>query len=161
MTKPPQARNAIKRALAHVVGLRFSKSYKASCREHFAHFCAYCGEKIPIGSRKGHLDHAVALAARVNQYHLVYACAGCNGDEKRDESWELFLTRKCDGDAETIHLRKQKILDWFQQVPPAAITKELTNALRQAEKQAIDSFDKAAEQLRELARNNSPCTALL
>src|SRR5437660_1694 len=95
MTKPPQARNAIWRALLHVAGVRFSDNYKERCRRYVGNECAYCGIRLEKGSTKGHYDHAVALASASETFHLVYACRKCNSYEKLEMGWQTFLDMKC------------------------------------------------------------------
>jgi hypothetical protein len=149
MAKPPQARNAIRRALLHVAGVRFSKLYKDRCREHFNNRCAYCGSLIEPNSRKGHFDHAVAIASSSNAFHLVYACGSCNGDEKRERDWEGFLREKCRGEDETLQLRTNAILEWFATQPPAHVTEEVRHTLLEAQTAALNGFNAAVISLRD------------
>lgn len=148
MAKPPQARNTIKRALLHVAGIRFSKLYKERCRTRFHATCAYCGLSIEAGSRKGHYDHAIAIASQSNRFHLVYACSTCNGDQKRERDWEGFLREKCGGDEALLQNRKQVILDWFATEPPALLSDRDKQALREAESEALEGFNQAVATLR-------------
>ena len=150
MTKPPQARNAIWRALLYVAGVRFNKNYQKCCRHHFGNKCAYCGKKIEEGSRKGHYDHAVAVASSSDTFHLVYACGKCNGDEKRERNWQDFLRGKCK--KETLYQRRLKTIEkWLSGESPVHLTEAVKSSLIKAKSEAVDSFTAAVERVRTCA----------
>ena len=148
MTKPPQARNSIKRALAYVAGLRFSNNYIKECKDHFNHSCAYCSAGIEQGGRRGHLDHAIAMTTDSPNYHLVYACHICNGDSKREQDWKSFLKEACKGDKDLIREREKLIEQWFEKSPPVSVSKESLKRIRTAEQEAITSFNAIVEKLK-------------
>jgi hypothetical protein len=148
VAKPPQARNSIRRALLYVAGVRFSKAYKERCRVHFADACCYCGTDIARASRQGHYDHAIAIASESSHFHLVYACGRCNGDQKRERDWEVFLLEKCEGDKAAFRTRRQAILDWFATEPPTMLGDNARRALKDAETLALSGFNQAVETLR-------------
>jgi hypothetical protein len=147
MTKPPQARNAIWRALLHVAGIRFSKAYWERCKRHFDNRCAYCGNRIEKGSRRGHQDHATATSSSATVFHLVYACDRCNGDEKRAGGWQEFLALKCPDHLVRL-ARLKTIEDWFRKENAAMLDETTARTLSTARRTALAAFNTAVEELR-------------
>ena len=155
MTKPPQARNAIKRAIAYVAGIRFSKPYMERCKQHFNNHCAYCDTPIEPGQRRGHLDHAIAMTIDSPHYHLVYACYLCNGDNKREENWKTFISKTCKDDEKLLTQRVRRIEQWFSTESPVQISTADLQVLRSAERKAIAFFNKCLEEIKkDLGRND-------
>lgn len=93
---------------------------------YFESDCAYCGKQIERTPRTGHLDHLVPSAecGSNNIHNHALACDRCNGDEKREESWQSFLERKSE-DAKILHPRKQKIDFWLSKAPPIVMSPKL------------------------------------
>jgi 5-methylcytosine-specific restriction endonuclease McrA len=83
--------------------------------EHFDAQCAYCGTGLSRDRREGHIDHADPDGGN-DLGNLVLACASCNGDEKREESWHEFLRRKTPDDA-LFAKREGRIRAWLDQHP--------------------------------------------
>ena len=84
---------------------------------HFEAHCAYCAKALDHKQRDAHVDHADIDGG--NQLgNLVLACGACNGDEKREESWQQFLRRKVTDDAVYLE-RESRILQWFEMHPPS------------------------------------------
>lgn len=104
--RPPQARNSIRKAMIYVAGVRFPKGYYTECKKHFRNRCAYCGSKIGSNSRTGHFDHSFSLKEITNEFHLIYSCNICNGDEKREKDWKSFLKEKCGNDTSDYRIKK-------------------------------------------------------
>jgi 5-methylcytosine-specific restriction endonuclease McrA len=83
--------------------------------EHFDAQCAYCGKGLSRDWREGHIDHADPDGGN-DLGNLILACASCNGDEKREESWHEFLRRKTPNDA-LFAEREGRIRAWLNQHP--------------------------------------------
>lgn len=86
--------------------------------------------------------------------NLLLAWGTCNGDEKREMSWEAFLRMKCGTDAAIFQERSERIVAWRAANPPTARarTAEIEAALREAEA-AIDVFGAAYDRLRTAVRS--------
>jgi len=68
------------------------------------------------GLRNAHVDHLVAESNGGSNRlaNLVLSCGKCNGDEKREGSWEDFLVNKCRGNSHELQLRRTRILEWIE-----------------------------------------------
>ncbi len=133
---PSMAKNHIKRCLRGLLDPYPSGDDLDLIWDYFLSACAYCGKTIDRKSRLGHLDHAVSASngGGNNIYCHVLACSICNGDEKREESWDRFLAIKCASDEKSFVLRREKIEGWL-----SLGTKILTNNQKRAEVEAIIS----------------------
>ncbi|MEQ1801542.1 MAG: HNH endonuclease signature motif containing protein [Gammaproteobacteria bacterium] len=121
--------------------------------KHFSSSCAYCGSGLARDERIGHIDHVVPSASGgTNDIHNhVLSCARCNGDEKREESWETFLARKATS-GPVYQERRAHIQVWLNKASPTQRTLSPTSRA-QADaiiEQALGSFDCAVKELRAL-----------
>ena len=149
---PSAAKNAIRRALRDLVDPQLSDYQKDCVWEYFESSCAYCGTGLARADRKGHLDHLLSssLGGLNHMANRVLACGACNGDEKRDESWESFLKRKNPNGAIYAE-RLERIRRWMTlhavalpRVPPEWMDVEIAKV--------ITEFDKACAAIRSAAR---------
>ena len=93
---PPQAKNAIFKALLEIVDPPPKPSEERRIRAFFENRCAYCSCEIPPGGRTGHIDHLIPRQQGGTNHlsNLVLACNICNGDEKLDQGWRDFINHK-------------------------------------------------------------------
>ena len=148
---PSMAKNKMRRCLKAVLDPHPSKADIGRLWNHFGASCAYCGLALELSDREGHIDHVVASSTGGTndiQNHVL-SCARCNGDEKREESWETFLVRKAGAAYED---RRACIQRWLAQVQQ---TRRSLNSESRAEadaiiSQALQNFDITVEKLREL-----------
>lgn len=113
---PSQARNAIKKCLKEIIYPRTTKQDIGKIWVYFKNRCAYCGITLIKESRKGHIDHLHSeMKGGSNRLsNLVLTCATCNGDEKREASWNEFLAYKCATDNKTYRERSRQIANWIE-----------------------------------------------
>ena len=90
---PGYAKNTMRRALRTVIDPEPSASEIAKLWEYFGSACAYCERPLSRGNREGHVDHLISGGTN-HISNRVLSCPACNGDEKRDEDWLVFLGRK-------------------------------------------------------------------
>ena len=146
------AKNKMRRCFAAILDPHPTKSEVKKLWEYFSSRCAYCGITIELLSRTGHIDHAVSSSSGGGNgiHNHVLSCSRCNGDEKREESWESFLERKCQNQIELAE-RKQRILKWLvfskrlEEVSPEAQIEA-----EKVESVAIEAFEAAVEKLRKI-----------
>jgi hypothetical protein len=147
-----QAKNAMGRAVAEI--LDPSPKSVAELWNHFESRCAYCGRELSQAARTGHVDHAEPGGG--NQLgNLLLACGPCNGDEKREQSWQEFLRTKATGAAHAE--REARIVAWFQLHPrsPAADSDEIEH-LRNQLASSIDRFGTLCAELKQLVDDRGP-----
>lgn len=149
---PSMAKNMIRRSLLAIIDPYPSKAEIDLLWHYFQSSCAYCGVEIPRESRTGHMDHVVssALGGSNSIYNHVLSCSRCNGDEKREESWVSFLTRKVTCQS-LLSERRSKISQWLAQLP--AQTPEMQYVQSKVESiinNTLNNFDVAVKELRAL-----------
>ena len=110
---PSWVKNVSRRVLWAAIEKDIDKKERKAMREFFFDKCAYCEE--PLGSR-WHADHLIPIDDKGGFNHIsnrVPACAKCNEQEKREQNWLTFLTRKC-GDGQSLQFknRKRAIESW-------------------------------------------------
>ena len=109
----PQAKNVMRRAIAEI--LDPSPTDVSEIWDHFQSECAYYGCRLDRLNRGAHIDHAETDGG--NQLgNLVLACGACNGDEKREEGWREFTSRRT-ADPALRALREARILEWRETHP--------------------------------------------
>lgn len=149
---PSQARNAIKKALVEIVDPKPKKTEIDAMWRHFNNQCAFCGKQLERADRIGHADHLVPAAKGGHNhiYNRVLACSTCNGDQKLDSDWQVFLDEAKGKDAEKI-TRKMKILEWqvSHRAECSVADKNIAGALNAAE-EAIHAFNTACDKVRSL-----------
>jgi hypothetical protein len=113
---PSQARNAIRKCLKSIIAPRPDQADVDRLWDYFGACCAYCRQQLDRGLRNAHVDHLVAESNGGSNRlaNLVLSCGKCNGDEKREASWEDFLVNKCGANTQELQLRRAKILDWIE-----------------------------------------------
>ena len=153
---PSMAKNKIRRSLLAIVDPHPKASDVAQLWVYFDSSCAYCGVSISKSSRTGHIDHVVSTAFGGSNsiYNHVLSCARCNGDEKREEALESFLARKAN-DPALLAARHSKILCWLDRKPIAPLQTHIQSQAEAIIRNAIDNFDSAVKELRELRKGVS------
>ena len=146
------AKNIIKRSLLAVIDPYPSKAEIDLLWKYFQSSCAYCGVEIPRESRTGHMDHVVssALGGSNSIYNHVLSCSRCNGDEKREESWQSFLTRKATSQS-LLTERHNRISQWLAQLPaPTPEMQKIQSQVDDVINHALNNYDAAVKELRAL-----------
>ena len=149
---PSMAKNMIRRSLLAVIDPHPSKSEIDQLWKYFQSSCAYCGIEILRESRTGHLDHVVssAMGGSNSIYNHVLSCSICNGDDKREESWQSFLPRKAI-DQNLLTERHSRIAQWLALLPAQTpATQEIQFQIDAIINDAINNFDAAIKELRAL-----------
>lgn len=158
MTKdtPSMAKNKMRRCFAAILDPHPPKTSEEEIWKYFESECSYCGVKIDRDSRTGHLDHVRpgSDGGTNSIYNRVLSCSRCNGDEKREESWESFLERKAQTTSEFAK-RKEKIEQWISNESAKEFDQEENEQISKIVNTAIESFDLAVEQLRQIRRMSS------
>jgi hypothetical protein len=122
----PQAKLYIRHTLRKAVDPDPSAKQIRALWAHFESKCAYCGRELDPKSRTAHRDHLEA-SGRNHISNRVLSCNVCNGDDKREQNWELFLAKKCGSDVGVHKERRQRILDWTSSCGnPPDIDEEVT-----------------------------------
>lgn len=148
---PSMAKNKIKRSLWAIYDPHPKKGEVDSLWAYFDSKCAYCGVEIERKSRTGHVDHLIPSAegGSNNIHNHVLACARCNGDEKREEDWLIFLSKKTENGA-TFKQRRYKIEEWMSLVPPSHENTDRKSEVEKLIDKALLDFDANVAQMRSL-----------
>lgn len=150
---PSIAKNKIRRSLIAICDPYPSKAEENVLWVYFESSCAYCNVPIDRKARTGHLDHLLSSAegGTNNIHNFVLACARCNGDEKRDESWISFLKRKSESELANTQ-RKEKIENWLSLSSIKVLDKELSILKEAIIKEAVENFDLSVNKMRALRK---------
>lgn len=108
MLSPSVAKNHMGRAVDAIVDPR--PTSEDPIWDYFEAKCAYCGTTLSKADREGHIDHATPGGGN-HSGNLVLACSPCNGDEKLDADWRVFLNQKV-SDPQVRQVRITKIEAW-------------------------------------------------
>jgi 5-methylcytosine-specific restriction endonuclease McrA len=148
---PSIAKNKIKRSLRAIIDPLPSKKEISSLWEYFENSCAYCNVKIDPDSRLGHLDHVIAQSDRGNNsiYNHVLSCAKCNGDEKREMDWKIFLKQKL-VNSEKFNIQKLKIENWLEKNNIVKIELKRKEKVDKIIADALAQFDISVQSMRAL-----------
>lgn len=151
---PSMAKNKIRRCLFALLDPHPSNSDVAQLWDYFGSSCAYCGCVMDRSSRIGHLDHVIssALGGKNCIYNHVLACAVCNGDEKRDLPWQMFLNQKVP-DVSLASERKARIDAWLERA--GGIDSAKSDLMVQAQAiiaGVLTNFDDAVSKIRALRK---------
>ena len=141
----------MRRSLVAIYDPHPSKTEVNELWKYFESRCAYCGEPIERESRTGHLDHLVPSSegGSNNIHNHALSCARCNGDEKREESWNSFLATKSENPS--VHEeRKAKIECWQALAPAQSKNQEFISDSETIIKEAIESFEVSVSKMRAL-----------
>jgi hypothetical protein len=146
-----QAKNLMKRSLRQILDPGPLPAERDQLWAHFQSACSYCGDPLNRDKREGHLDHLVpSSGGGTNEiFNHVLACGKCNGDEKRDTEWEVFLASK-ETDAEVQKDRRARIAAWTvrsSRKPPSTDVLEKAEAIIEG---VIRHYDEAVMSLRRL-----------
>lgn len=154
---PSMAKNKIKRSLWAICDPHPTQAEKNKLWQHFESCCAYCGIFIEPSSRIGHLDHLVPTSEGGSNsiYNHALSCATCNGDEKREESWQSFLAKKCQN-SDTEALRRNKIAAWMASSPTNLVDSELAAKIDAVILEAIQSYEASVNKIRQLKASHPP-----
>ena len=147
------AKNQIKRSLLQVIDTPPTKAQKQQIWHYFNNECAYCGIAIDPDGRQGHLDHLLSVQDGGSNeiYNFVLACNICNGDEKREMPWRIFLKSKCKDLSKTICAeRLTRIEKWQQQSIISQLDTDFIDKINVIIEQAKINFDESVQQMREL-----------
>ena len=145
-----QAKNLMRRATEEIVdpGPRSVDQLW----EFFNGRCVYCDRELNRGLREGHVDHAESAGGN-HLGNLVLACGGCNGDEKREADWRVFLSLKAGDDEATFREREARILRWFAlNPPPAARASAEVTRIRGEVDELVAAFGAKCAELRDAIR---------
>lgn len=123
---------------------------------YFESRCAYCDTMINRESRTGHLDHLEPSSegGSNNIHNHVLSCARCNGDEKREKPWRLFLQEKSET-SQAFQAKNEKIIQWLSQAPALGLSPEVRAESESIVKEAIENFERSVEKMRALRRNGT------
>lgn len=146
-----QAKNRMRRTIAEI--LDPSPFDLAPLWAHFESSCAYCGRGLDRSRREGHMDHAEPRGGN-HLGNLVLACGACNGDEKREEPWDVFLDRKATNPVVRA-ARSARIRAWIVAHPAATLEESAAVAAKRAElEQLIDDFAQRCNELKALVHSS-------
>jgi hypothetical protein len=150
------AKNKIRRSLAAILDPHPSAKAVDELWKYFNEKCAYCGVLIDRKSRTGHIDHLVssALGGSNDIHNHVLSCARCNGDEKREEAWQSFLSRKAP-DPIVAKERTDRVLAWLSKAKPASPNMNSADRAQAIVQSAIDAYDLAVAQMRALRKGGT------
>jgi len=148
---PSIAKNKIKRSLRAIIDPLPSRKEILSLWEYFKNSCAYCNVKIDPDSRLGHLDHVIAQSDGGNNsiYNHVLSCAKCNGDEKREMDWKIFLKQKL-VNSENFDSRKLEIEKWLEKNNIVKIELKRKEKIDKIIADALAQFDISVQSMRAL-----------
>ena len=148
---PSMAKNKIKRSLGAILDPHPSAKEVTMLWAYFESSCVYCGLIMERKSRIGHLDHVIAQADGGNNsiYNHVLSCAKCNGDEKREMDWFLFLNQKSNNSA-LLETRKLKIENWLNKSTTVNIEATDIDESERIIAVALEQFDESVKAMRSL-----------
>ena len=145
-TSVSQAKNTVRRALRAIVDREPSEQEKSRLWKFFESSCAYCGRALNRVDRKGHIDHLIHDGPN-HISNRVLSCPTCNGDEKRDRDWLVFLKEKV-SNAALFKKRKKKIKVWVTSNKTAAPVQHKSGLLAREIARVMASVDRAAGKLK-------------
>ena len=153
---PSMAKNKIKRSLLAIIDPHPTPAEINELWAYFQSSCAYCGVAIARDSRTGHVDHVVSSAFGGSNciHNHVLSCARCNGDEKREESWETFLAKKVT-DAALATKRHAHISAWLARSASVPVTPEIRAHADAIINRALAAFDSSVKELRGLHKDGT------
>ena len=150
---PSMAKNKMRRCLASILDPHPSDAEVKELWSYFQSSCAYCGIPLDRASRTGHLDHVLssALGGSNEIHNHLLSCNRCNGDEKREEDWQSFLTRKVT-DRDLASGRHAHISAWIGRADREPLDPSAKTEADFIISQTLQSFDEAVKKLRALRR---------
>jgi len=153
---PSMAKNKIKRSLSAIIDPHPSEREITALWNYFDSSCVYCGLKMERKSRTAHLDHVVACSEGGNNsiYNHVLSCGKCNGDEKRDMNWLIFLKQKSLS-PDFFESQKLKVENWIKQNNAVKIETVVMKEAEKIIKNALSQFDESVKDMRNLRKINT------
>ena len=153
---PSMAKNKIKRSLTAIIDPHPTSKQVDELWEYFNASCAYCGISITRDTRTGHVDHVVSSALGGSNciHNHVLSCARCNGDEKREESWESFLAKKAT-DPTLQATRHAHISAWLARSSSDRITLDTRTRANLIINRALADFESAVREIRDLRKSGT------
>jgi 5-methylcytosine-specific restriction endonuclease McrA len=150
---PSITKNKIRRCLIAIYDPLPSKVEEDKLWKYYESCCAYCGVAIQRKSRTGHLDHLIPSSegGSNNIHNHALSCAHCNGDEKREESWQSFLSKKASNNS-VYNERKSKIEKWLALAPRAIANKAFIDEAEFIIQEAHDNFMQSVNKMRALCK---------
>lgn len=150
---PSMAKNKIKRSLLAIIDPHPTPSEINELWAYFQSSCAYCSVEIARDSRTGHVDHVISSAFGGSNciHNHVLSCARCNGDEKREESWETFLVTKVTDTAQAAK-RHAHITAWLARNASMPVTPEIQAQADAIINRALAAFDSSVKEVRRLRK---------
>lgn len=154
---PSMAKNKIRRSLQAILDPYPTRKEIDELWAFFNSCCAYCGIQIQRSSRVGHLDHVVSSAqGGTNSVHNhVLACAICNGDQKREEDWQVFLARMSDC-SEVKAVRGSRIQAWLAMAPSRTWNLNREEQAQKVIDRVMAQYDEAVQAIRALRDEMTP-----
>ncbi|MGA2705175.1 MAG: HNH endonuclease signature motif containing protein [Isosphaeraceae bacterium] len=144
------AKNIMKRSLHAILSPHPTDSEVAALWNYFVSACAYCGIQLDKAARNGHMDHVVpsSRGGTNSIFNHVLSCGRCNGDAKREATWETYLAQAVP-DLTVRSERAAKITQWLARATPA--TPPFADPRVDAViNRALEAFDQAVTELRAL-----------
>ena len=150
------AKNKIKRSLTAIIDPHPTSKQVDDLWEYFNASCAYCGISITRDTRTGHVDHVVSSALGGSNciHNHVLSCARCNGDEKREESWESFLAKKATDPTLQV-TRHAHISAWLARSASDRITLDTRTRANLIINRALADFESAVREIRDLRKSGT------
>ncbi len=147
-TSVSMAKNLMRRAMNEIVDP--SPNDVGPVWQAFGNRCAYCDVSLDPDGRVGHIDHAVSGGGN-HLGNLVLSCARCNGDAKREESWQEFLRRTVT-DADAARERAERISAWIEEHPAPLTSRspDVERVLTELDG-LVDEFGRKCDELRHAA----------
>ena len=148
--KAPQVRSAIRFGLRSILDPELTKAQRERVRQFFQFECAFCARPLPPGTRS-HMDHLISVAAGGTNHlsNRVLACESCNGNEKLEREWLVFLRSKSEND-DVLRTRERRIREWSNANQPAIVLlpPDQQRLLNSETLAVVQAFDRAVERLR-------------
>ena len=148
---PSMAKNKIKRSLVAVYDPPPTKKEIDGLWEYFNSCCVYCNQHIERSSRTGHLDHMLAASeGGSNSIHnFALSCAKCNGDDKREESWDTFLKRTAP--SPSVYENNHKAIEhWLSLSERSSFDEAFMLKANAIVENALLKFDESVKEMRSL-----------
>lgn len=119
--------------------------------------CAYCGTSLNRQKREGHLDHLISTSAGGSNHlsNRVLSCGSCNGDQKREKSWQEFMKLK-NPDQTTHRKRQRRILHWTRTAGAPNLQAALLGLAEREAGSVIRAFDEACATVRSALHGKVP-----
>jgi HNH endonuclease len=146
---PSQAKNRIRRSLRNLVDPEIRAGDRMAVWRFFGNRCAYCRRTLDPAAREGHLDHLKPTAQGGSNHpsNRVLSCGACNGDHKREQSWQQFLKKRVH-DAHIRGSRARRIRKWVQAAGVAQNEARLVKLADREAAKVIRAFEAACDKVR-------------